>query len=79
MRSLSWFDGEYPMIVSVYIFVKRALKQWDILTSVVEPLNQTMFQNGPWIFQQNFTPAHKAKTMQQCLENPVPEFISSDH
>jgi hypothetical protein len=38
-----------------------------------------MFQNRPWIFQQDSAPVHEAKTMQQWFENHVPEFISSDH
>ena len=49
------------------------------LTNVMEPLNQTMFQNRPWIFQQDSAPVHKVKTTQQWLENHVPEIISSDH
>jgi hypothetical protein len=53
--------------------------QRDILTNVVEPLNQIMFQNRPWIFQQNSATAHKAKTMQHWLENHVPKFISSGY
>ena len=39
--------------------------QRDVLTNVVEPLNQTMFQNRPWVFQQDSVPVHKAKTKQQ--------------
>jgi hypothetical protein len=53
--------------------------QRNILTNVVEPLNQNVFRNRPWIFQQDSAPAHEAKTMQQWLENHVPEFISSEH
>ena len=41
--------------------------------------NSNYVQNIPWIFQQDSAPAHKTKTMQQWLENHVPEFISSDH
>ena len=53
--------------------------QQDILTNVVVPPNQTMFQNRPWIYQQDSAPAHKAKIMQQWLENNIPEFISNEH
>ena len=38
-----------------------------------------MFQNRPWIFQQDSAPAHKAKTTQQWLKNHVYKFISSDY
>ena len=61
--------------------IKSAVRNYQryILTNVVESLNQTMFQNRPWIFQQDSAPVHKAETMQQWLENHVPEFISSEH
>ena len=61
--------------------IKTAVKNYkrDILANAMEPLNQSMFQNRSWIFQQDSAPAHKVKTMQQWLENHVPEFISSDH
>ena len=57
--------------------VKTAMRnyQWEILTNVVEPLNQ----NRPWISKQDSVPVHKTKTMQQRLENHQPEFISNDH
>ena len=69
----------------IYIFLKKGVKtaaindQRDILTNLVEPVNQNMFQNSPWILQQDSAPAHKAKTTQQWLENHVPECRSSDH
>jgi hypothetical protein len=53
--------------------------QQDVLTNIVEPQNQTIFENRPWIFQQDSAPVHKAKTMQQQLEKHVPEIISSEH
>ena len=57
--------------------VKTAAKNYqrDILTNVVKPLNQTMFQNRPWIFQQDSAPMHKAKTMQEWLAISVSEFL----
>ena len=61
--------------------VKTAARNYhrDILTNVVEPLNLTMFQNRPWIFQQDSAPVCKTKTMQKWIENHVPELISCDH
>ena len=61
--------------------IKTAVRNYqrEILTNGVEPRNQTMFQNGLWIFQQDSAPPHKAKTIQRWFENHVPEFISSDH
>jgi hypothetical protein len=75
-----WYYG-----ISSLHFCENGIKtavinyQQDILTNIVAPINQTMFQSRPWIFQQDSVPVHKAKTMQQWLENHVPEFIISDH
>ena len=84
--------GYYPASVMVWWvgvtslhFCEKGVKtvarnyQRDILTNVVEPLNQTMFQNKLWIFQQDSAPAHKTKTTQQWFENHVLTYISSDH
>ena len=65
-----WWRVSYDSIASLNFCekgVKTAVQnyQWDILTNVVEPLNQTMFQNRPWIFQQQSALEHKAKTKQQ--------------
>ena len=67
--------GHYPVLVIVWLGRRHSLHfcekgvttaarnyQQDILTNVVEPLNQIMFQNRPWIFQQDSPPAHNAKT-----------------
>ena len=77
-------QGHYPASVMawwggiIYLhFCEKGIKkvarnyQWDILTNVAEPLNQAMFPNRPWIFQQDSALACKAKTMQQWLENHV--------
>ena len=81
---LVWWGVSNDNVTSLHFCekgVKTAVRnyQQDILTNVVELLNQTMFQNRPWIFQQESAPVHKAKTMQQWLKNHVPKYISSDH
>ena len=73
--------GHYPDSVMVWWgdvtslhFCEKGIKteainyQWDIL----ESLMQTMYQIRPWIIQQDSAPAHKVKTTQKWLENPVP-------
>ena len=57
-----WWDG----IISLHFCEKDGKKvtknyQWNIFKNVVEPLNQTMFQIRPWIFQNHFAPAYNAK------------------
>jgi hypothetical protein len=77
--------GHYPLWRGVsyddvtFLWIAARNYQRDILTNVVEPLNQTMFQNRLGIFQQDSAPAHKTKTKQEWLENYVPEFISYEH
>jgi hypothetical protein len=78
---LVWWGVSYDDVTSLH-FCERGVKtaarnyQLDILTNVVEPLNQTIFQNRPWIFQHGSAPVHKAQTSQQWLENHVLESIS---
>ena len=50
--------------------------QQDILTNVVENLNQTLFQSRAWMFQQDSVPVYKVKKTQKWLENHVSKFIS---
>ena len=49
--------------------------QWDILTNVVGPLNQTTFQYRPWIFQQDSAPAHKGKKCNSGLKIMCPNLL----
>ena len=79
-----WWGVSYDFVTSLNLCEKGVITaaknyQWDILTNVVGPLNQTTFQYRPWIFQQDSAPAYKAKNTQQWVENHVPEFISSEH
>jgi hypothetical protein len=39
--------------------------QQDILTNVVENLNQTLFQSRPWMFLQDSVPVYKVKMTQK--------------
>ena len=49
----------------------------DLSGKTMKPLSQTMFNGGNWIFQQDYAPAHKAKTMQEWLASNAPEFIKA--
>ena len=50
----------------------------DVLEHQVKCLNQTMFNNQGFVFQQDSAPAHKAKVTQAWCNENLPEFIHHD-
>ena len=52
--------------------------QDTILEKVVKPLNNTMFNNQVWSFQQDSAPVHKARSTQSWLEVNVSDFIRAE-
>lgn len=81
IRPQCWFGGTLPIFA---YFCEKGVKtsanvyQQTVLNRIVEPLNQTMFQDRHWIFQQDSAPAHKARTTQTWPERHVPAFLSPD-
>ena len=62
---LVWLRVSHESVTSSHFcenYVKTTARNYqpDNLTNVAEPLNQTMFQNIPWIIQQDSAPVHKA-------------------
>jgi len=51
--------------------------QEDTLQGIMKPLNTSLFNGQEWVFQQDSSPAHKAKTTQEWLERNIPAFIST--
>ena len=60
-------------------WVKTSAKVYEntVLEPIVRGLNTTFFRNQLWTFQQDSSPAHKAKSTQTWLEGHVPDFIST--
>ncbi|CAK1579812.1 unnamed protein product [Parnassius mnemosyne] len=52
--------------------------QNTILTNKVELLSQTMFKNRHWIFQQDSTPAHRARSTQNSVTAHGIDFIGHE-
>ena len=74
----AWWGVSHDGITSSHFCeksIKTALRNYqrDILTNVVEPLNQTMFQNRKWIFQQDS--ARKAKLGYSGLKIMYPNLL----
>ncbi len=51
----------------------------EMLKNVVKPLNGTIFQNKPCVFQQDSAPGHKVKYMQTWLKDNFPAFIRAEN
>lgn len=75
-----WLGVSYLGPTEVF-FCEKGVKtsalvyQNTVLTNIVEPLSQTMFENRHWIFQQDSAPAHKAKSTQDWLTTRGIDFI----
>lgn len=74
---VSWMGKTKLHFVPQGVKVRAQNYMQDILKPIVEPLNQSLFQNGHWTFQQDSAPAHQAKMVQKWLKAEIPDFISS--
>lgn len=78
-----WWGVSYQGVTKLH-FCEKGVKtsakvyQDTVLEAVVKPLNNTLFKNEVWTFQQDSAPGHKARTTQIWLEQNVPDFIKAD-
>ncbi|KAI6646054.1 hypothetical protein LOD99_9502 [Oopsacas minuta] len=61
-----------PAGVKIYVATYKEL----ILQPIVKDLGEMMFENQPFIFQQDGAPAHTANSTQEWLQTNIPGFIS---
>lgn len=78
-----WWGVSYEGVTKLHFCpkgVKTSAKvyQEDVLNSLVKPLNESLFKDLHWVFQQDSAPAHKARTTQEWLKNSLPEFIAAE-
>ena len=52
--------------------------QQEVLEGVLEPWAQQHFANRHWCFQQDSAPAHRAKSVQGCCRDRIPDFIAHE-
>lgn len=78
-----WLGVSYSGLTEVF-FCEKGVKtsavvyQNTVLTNIVEPLSQTMFENRHWIFQQDSAPAHRARSTQNWLIARGIDFIGHE-
>ena len=66
------------------VFVEKGVKinsenyMNNILIPYLNPLNQSIFKNIQWIFQQDSAPSHSSKSTQAWCRENLPGFISSE-
>uniref|UniRef100_A0A914UQF7 Transposase n=1 Tax=Plectus sambesii TaxID=2011161 RepID=A0A914UQF7_9BILA len=68
---------------SLHIFKKGTrvtakVYQQEVLDGVLEPWAQQHFANRHWCFQQDSAPAHRAKSVQGCYRNRIPDLIAHE-
>jgi len=76
-----WWGVSYAGVTDIVFFppgetVTAKNYLTDVLEGVVSRLGATMFDGEHWIFQQDSAPAHKARVIQNWLDQKVPEYIS---
>ncbi len=60
--------------------VKMSAKVYqEMLENVVKPLNSTVFQNKPSVFQQDSAQGHKAKSTHLWLKDNIAAFICAEN
>ena len=71
--------GRTPLVfVPAGVKINAATYKELILQPIVKDLGEMMFENQPFIFQQDGAPAHTAKSTQEWLQTNIPDFISKE-
>ena len=71
--------GRTPLVfIPVGVKINALTYQNLILEPILKELKVNMFENQPFLFQQDGAPAHTANSTQECLRNELPDFISKE-
>ena len=71
--------GRTPLVfIPPGVKINAVKYQELVLDPIVRDLGKTMFNNRPFLFQQDGAPAHTAKVNQEWLRRNIPDFISKE-
>ena len=71
--------GRTPLVFILPGVKYNAVKYLElVLKPIVKDLGKTMFNNRPFLFQQDGAPAHTANINQEWLRTNIPDFISKE-
>ena len=71
--------GRTPLVfIPVGVKINALTYQNLILEPILKELKVNMFENQPFLFQQDGAPAHTANSTQEWLRNELPDFISKE-
>lgn len=70
---------KFPLVfVEEGVKINAKVYQLKILRQNLLPESKRLFQNEPWVFQQDGAPAHRANTTQQWCQRNLADFIDRD-
>ena len=83
--ALSWFGPVSPQIAGHHLYlypkgvkISAIIYRQLILDPVVKHMSKNMFNNTPFIFQQDGAPTHTANISQMWLRENIPGFITKE-
>ena len=70
-------QGRTPLVfIPAGVKINAVKYQMLVFNPIVRGLGKTMFNNRPFLFQQDGAPAHTAKVNQEWLNENILDFIS---
>jgi len=72
-------DRKFPLVfIDEGVKINAEVYKQKILRQNLLPQSRILFQDEPWVFQQDGAPSHKANTTQEWCRSNLPDFIDRD-
>jgi AraC-like DNA-binding protein len=72
-------DRKFPLVfIDEGVKINAEVYKQKILHQNLLPQSRILFQDEPWVFQQDGAPSHKANTTQEWCRSNLPDFIDRD-